>query len=105
VQSPPRLRTWVQGVQRNGDVLQGGVATLDVFDCGRGTFHVVAIGRDDESLQLKKDGNQIATTTLWSGGVWEQTVATPAARARRRCTLSLATTSLVHLATFSWTPR
>src|SRR5581483_7892165 len=32
VRPPARLRTWVQGVLPNGDVLQGGVATLDVFD-------------------------------------------------------------------------
>jgi hypothetical protein len=101
---PPRVRTWVQGVQRNGDVLQGGVATLDVFDCGRGTLHVVAIGRDNESLQLAREGNEVATTQLWPGGVWEQTLRTPAARPGSECHFSVATTSLVHLATFSWTP-
>jgi len=56
-------------------------------------------------VQLSKDGAEIATTPLWPGGVWEQTVATPATRRGGRCTFSLATTSLVHLATFSWTPR
>jgi hypothetical protein len=101
---PPRVRTWVQGVHRNGDVPQGGVATLDVFDCGRGTFRVVAVGRDDESLQLSQNGNQIATTTLWPGGVWEQTVRTPATSPGSQCQFAVATTSLVHLATFRWTP-
>jgi hypothetical protein len=101
---PPRVRTWVQGVEQNGDVPQGGVATLDVFDCGRGTLHLVAIGRDNESLQLAQDGNEVATARLWPGGVWEQTIRTPPARAGSHCHFSLATTSLVHLATFRWTP-
>src|SRR5205823_2447758 len=102
VPAPARLRTWVQGVQRNGDVLQGGVATLDVFDCGRGTLHVVAVGRDNETLRLAENGNHLTTTELWPDGVWEQTVRTPRSRAGSRCTFSLSTTSLVHLATFAW---
>jgi hypothetical protein len=104
LEQPPRVRTWVQGVERNGDVPQGGVATLDVFDCARGTLHLVAIGRDNESVQLAQNGNQIATTTLWPGGVWEQTVRTRAASPGTQCQFSVATTSLVHLATFAWTP-
>jgi hypothetical protein len=105
VQSPPRLRTWLQGVQRNGDLLQGGVATLDVFDCGRGTFHVVAIGRDNETLRLARDGTPVTSTSLWPQGVWEQSLSTPAEPPGRRCTFSLTSSSLVHLATFTWTPR
>jgi hypothetical protein len=102
VEPPLRLRTWVQGVLPNGDVLQGGVATLDVFDCGRGTFHVVAIGRDNETVKLSHGANEVATTTLWPDGVWEQTLQTPANG--HRCTFALSTTSLLHLATFAWTP-
>ena len=103
VASPPRIRTWAQGLERNGDLAQGGVATLTVYDCGRGAFHVVAIGRDNETLRLSQDGNQLTTTTLWPDGVWEQTVRTPA-RPGGRCTFSLESTSLVHLDTFEWTP-
>jgi hypothetical protein len=101
---PPRVRTWAQGLKPNGDIAEGGVATLDVFDCTRGTFHVVAIGRDNETLQLSQDGNPIAQTQLWLQGVWEHTVRTPHA-AGARCTFSLSTTSLVHLSVFSWTPN
>jgi hypothetical protein len=103
VDEPPRIRTWSQGLQANGDVPQGGVATLDVFDCGRGTFHVVAIGRDNETLRLSENGNPVATTHLWREGVWEQTIQTPAATGTR-CSFSLSTTSLVHLAAFGWSP-
>jgi hypothetical protein len=105
ISSPPRLRTWLQGVQRNGDVLQRGVATLHVFDCGRGRFHLIATGRDNESVHLSHDGNPVATQTLWPDGVWEQTIDTPASGAGRQCSFSLSTTSLVHLATFEWKPR
>jgi hypothetical protein len=35
--------------------------------------------------------------------VWEHTVQTPVARGAR-CTFSLSTTSLVHLAAFAWSP-
>lgn len=104
VRQPLQLRTWAQGLQRNGDLLQGGVATIDVFDCGRGRFHVVAIGRDNETLTLSEGGTQLTTTNLWPGGVWEQSVTTPASPAGRRCTFSLASTSLVHLSAFAWTP-
>jgi hypothetical protein len=103
-QEPLRLRTWAQGLQPNGDLLQGGVATIDVFDCGRGTFHVVAVGRDNETLTLSEGGSQLTTTNLWPEGVWEQSVTTPAAPAGARCTFSLASTSLVHLAAFEWNP-
>jgi hypothetical protein len=105
VESPLRLRTWVQGVQRNGDLLQGGVAELDVFDCGRGTFHIVAIGRDNETLRLARNGTPVTSTSLWPDGVWEQTVTTPAAPAGTQCTFTLTSSSLVHLATFEWSPR
>jgi len=101
---PPRVRTWAQGLERNGDVPQGGVATLDVFDCGRGSFHLVAVGRDEETLRLSRDGRAVARTALWPEGVWEQTVATPAAGPHARCTFTLVTSSLVHLSTFEWTP-
>jgi hypothetical protein len=104
VDSPPRIRTWAQGVRPNGDLAQGGVATLDVFDCSHGAFHIVAIGRDNETLRLAENGNPVAQTRLWPDGVWEQTVKTPAA-AGARCTFSLSTTSLVHLSSFEWTPR
>jgi hypothetical protein len=85
-------------------VPQGGVATLDVFDCGRGMLHLVAIGRDNESVQLSRDGNQLATTELWPGGVWEQTVRTRSMPPGSQCQFAVATTSLVHLDTFTWTP-
>jgi len=104
VQQPLQLRTWVQGLQPNGDLLQGGVATIEVFDCGRGTFHVVAVGRDNETLTLSQGGNQLTTTNLWPGGVWEQSVATHPLPRGTRCTFSLASTSLVHLAAFEWNP-
>jgi hypothetical protein len=103
VDAPPRIRTWAEGLQPNGDVLQGGVATLDVFDCGRGTFHLVAVGRDNETLQLSQNGDPVAKTQLWLEGVWEQTIVTPPSTGGR-CSFSLSTTSLVHLATFEWTP-
>ncbi len=103
VEAPPRIRTWAQGLEPNGDLAQGGVATLDVFDCTRGTFHVVAIGRDNETLRLSQNGNPVAQTRLWPEGVWEQTIQTPAATGAR-CTFSLSTTSLVHLSVFAWTP-
>jgi hypothetical protein len=102
--APPRVRTWAQGLKPNGDIAGGGVATLDVFDCTRGTFHVVAIGRDNETLQLAENGNPITHTQLWPEGVWELTVKTPAAK-DARCTFSLSTTSLVHLSVFAWSPR
>jgi len=105
VDGQPRLRTWVQGAQRNGDVPQGGVATLDVFDCGRGTFHVVAVGRDNETVRLSENGTQVAETQLWPQGVWEHTIDTPARPSGSRCAFSLSTTSLLHLAAFGWTPR
>lgn len=104
LRSPARLRSWLQGVEPNGDVLQGGVATLDVFDCGRGTMHLVAVGRDNESLQLSSDGAPVVTTKLWPNGVWEQSIRTPARGPLHRCSFSLSTTSLVHLATFAWKP-
>jgi hypothetical protein len=92
-------------VQRNGDLLQGGVAELDVFDCGRGTFHIVAIGRDNETLRLARNGTPVASTSLWPDGVWEQSVATAAAPPGTQCTFTLTSSSLVHLATFEWSPR
>jgi hypothetical protein len=100
---PARVRTWAQGVGPGGE-LAGGEATLDVFDCSRGTFHLVAVGQDQETLQLFEDGNPVARTRLWPGGTWEQTVATPAA-AGGRCTFAVTSSSLVRLARFAWTPR
>ena len=102
--NPPRVRTWTQGLKPNGDIAGGGVATLDIYDCTRGTFRVVAIGRDNETLQLSENGNPIAQTQLWLQGVWEHSVRTPQATGSR-CTFSLATTSLVHLSVFAWTPN
>jgi hypothetical protein len=105
VDNPARLRTWVEGTLANGDVPQGGVATLNVFDCGRGTFRVVTIGRDNETVRLSENGAQVSQTQLWPQGVWEYTITTPARPAGSRCTFTLSTTSLLHLAAFGWTPR
>jgi hypothetical protein len=102
VDRPVRLRTWAQGLKPNGDLAQGGVATLDVFDCRRGTFHIVAVGRDNETLRLSQGGAQVAETDLWPGGIWEQSIPTDGTGGR--CTFALNTTSLVHLQTFTWTP-
>jgi hypothetical protein len=104
VGAPARIRTWAQGLEPNGDLPQGGVATLDVFDCGRGAFQVVAVGRDNETLKLARDGNPVAETDLWPQGVWEQTIQTPARPRGSRCSFSLTSSSLVHLQTFRWSP-
>ena len=37
----------------NGDIGPGGTATLDVYDCGRGAFHLVAIGRDNTTADAR----------------------------------------------------
>jgi hypothetical protein len=102
VQGNPRVTTWVQGVLPNGDVADGGTATLDVYQCGPGVFRVVAVGHDDTQLTLTRDGKTVATTTLWPHGVWEQTIPTSAGPGR--CTFSLSSSSVVHLQNFSWQP-
>jgi hypothetical protein len=102
VDGDPRVRTWAQGLLPNGDIGPSGTATLEVFDCGAGTFRVVAVGRDDAKLTLAKDGTTVATYDLWPRGVWEQTVTTPPGSGR--CTFSLSSSSLVHLDDFSWNP-
>ena len=98
----PRVAAWTQGVLPNGDVGPGGTATLDVYDCGRGTFSLVAVGRDDTKLTLASNGTTVATFDLWPRGEWKQTIQTPAGS--KRCTFSLSSSSLVHLRRFTWTP-
>jgi hypothetical protein len=98
----PRVAAWTQGVLPNGDVGPGGTATLDVYDCGRGTFSLVAVGRDDTTLTLASNGTTVATFDLWPRGVWKQTIPTPPGSTR--CTFSLSSSSLVHLRRFTWTP-
>jgi hypothetical protein len=102
VDSEPRVRTWAQGLLGNGDIGPSGTATLEVFDCGAGTFRVIAVGRDDAKLTLARDGTTVATYDLWPRGVWEQAVTTPPGSGR--CTFSLSSSSLVHLDDFSRTP-
>jgi len=98
----PRVKTWAQGLLPNGDVGPGGTASLDVFDCGRGTFHLSAVGRDNTMLTLSRGSTTVATYKLWPHGVWDKTIQTPAGG--RRCTFSLSSSSLVHLDEFDWTP-
>jgi hypothetical protein len=102
VDGEPRVATWAQGLLPNGDIGPGGTATLEVFDCGRGTFRLFAIGRDDSKLTLARDGTTVATYDIWPRGAWEQRIATDAGGGR--CTFALSSTSLVHLDEFSWTP-
>ena len=102
VVEPPRVTTWEQGVLPSGDIGPGGTATLDVYDCGRGAFRLVAIGRANTTLSLARDGTTVATTDLWPHGVWSQTLETSAGDGR--CTFSLSSSSLVHLQQFEWTP-
>jgi hypothetical protein len=97
---PATVVTWTQGLQPNGDITGEGQASLDVFDCGRGRFHVVAIGRDNAKLTLAQDGTAVATADLWPHGVWERTLETTGSHGR--CTFSLSASSLVHLSEFSW---
>ena len=86
----------------NGDVAPGGTASLEVFDCRRGALNVVAVGRDNTTLTLARDGATVATSDLWPRGVWQQTV--PTANGSRHCAFTLSSTSLVHLERFDWVP-
>ena len=97
VLDPPRVATWEQGVLPSGDIGPGGTATLDVYNCRSGAFHLVAIGRDNTRLTLARDGTTVSTTDLWPRGVWSadhsrRRPATAAARSRSRparsCTCS-----------------
>ena len=97
------MLTWTQGVKPNGDIDDDGVATIDVFNCRRGRFRIVAVGRDNAKLTLTQDGAAVTSTELWPHGVWEHTLET--GDGAGRCTVSLATTSLVHLSEFNWRPR
>jgi hypothetical protein len=98
----PRVTTWKQGVLPNGDIGPGGTATLDVYDCRRGAFRLVAVGRDNTKLTLSRDGTTVSSTALWPRGVWTQTLETSAGDGR--CTFTLSSTSLVHLEQLEWMP-
>ena len=73
----------------SGDIGPGGTATLDVYNCGRGAFRLVAIGRDNTKLTLARDGTTVATTDLWPRGVWSQTIPTTSAGDRSLHVLAL----------------
>jgi hypothetical protein len=96
----PVVASWTQGLRPNGDLAPGATATLTVFDCGHGSFHVVATGQRNANLTLARNGSTVARFRLRPGEILDETV--PTEDGSTRCVLSLTSSSLVRVAELGW---
>jgi hypothetical protein len=96
----PAVSTWTQGLRPSGVLAPGETATVTVFDCATGSFHVAVVGRERAAVRLARDGATVARRLLGPREAWARTVPTTARGGR--CVLSLTSTSPVRVADLSW---
>jgi hypothetical protein len=97
----PRLDTSVEGMQPNGDVYSR--AVLTVYDCGAGTFDVVAFAKEDnEQLTVLRDGRVAAAARLQAGESRRVQLRTPPRRRPHTCRFELVGSGTIGTTRFRW---
>ena len=86
VEGPPRLSTWSEGVQSNGDLL--GTARITVFDCSDGRLELTLLGKQGLPVRFSIDGKPAGQVTTAPGGVWNGFIPAPA-DAAEKCEFAL----------------
>ena len=99
LEQPLRLRSWISGLEPNGDI--SGEARLVAYDCKSGTFSVTLLIKQAETVDISIDGNPVRHLEFPGPTTWHGDLPVPE-RAGGTCTLTVKPTGLVGTTVFEF---
>jgi hypothetical protein len=99
LEQPLRLRTWISGLEPNGDI--SGEARLVAYNCKSGTFSVTLLIKQAEIVDISIDGNPVRHLEFPGPTTWHGDLPAPE-RAGRTCTLTVKPTGLAGTTVFEF---
>jgi hypothetical protein len=99
LEQPLRLRSWISGLEPNGDI--SGEARLVAFNCKSGTFSVTLLIKQAETVDISIDGKPVRHLEFPGPTTWHGDLPVPE-RAGGTCTLSVKPTGLAGTTVFEF---
>ena len=99
LEQPLRLRTWISGLEPNGDI--SGEARLVAYNCKSGTFSVTLLIKQAEVVDISIDGNPVRHLEFPGPTTWHGDLPVPE-RAGGTCTLTVKPTGLAGTTVFEF---
>ena len=99
LEQPLRLRTWISGLEPNGDI--SGEARLVAYNCKSGTFSVTLLIKQAEIVDISIDGNPVRHLEFPGPTTWHGDLPVPE-RAGGTCTLTVKPTGLAGTTVFEF---
>jgi hypothetical protein len=99
LEQPLRLRSWISGLEPNGDI--SGEARLVAYNCKSGTFSVTLLIKQAETVDISIDGNPVRHLEFPGPTTWHGDLTVPE-RAGGTCTLTVKPTGLAGTTVFEF---
>ena len=99
LEQPLRLRSWISGLEPNGDI--SGEARLVAYNCKSGTFSVTLLIKQAETVDISIDGNPVRHLEFPGPTTWHGDLPVPE-RAGGTCTLTVKPTGLAGTTVFEF---
>jgi hypothetical protein len=99
VAQPLRVRSWIAGLQPNGDI--AGEGRLVAYDCKSGTFSVTLLIKQPEKVDIRIDDKLVRHLEFTVPQTWHGDLAVPE-RTGGTCTLSIIPTGLTGTTVFEF---
>jgi hypothetical protein len=99
LEQPLRLRSWISGLEPNGDI--SGEGRLVAFNCKSGTFSVTLLIKQAEAVDISIDGKPVRHLEFPGPTTWHGDLPVPE-RAGGTCTLSVKPTGLAGTTVFEF---
>jgi hypothetical protein len=96
---PLRLRSWISGLEPNGDI--AGEAKLVAYDCKAGTFSVTLLIKEAQAVDVALDGTPIRHLVFPGPTTWQRDIPI-SGRPGKTCTLSIKPTGLAGATVFEF---
>ena len=93
LQSPPRVDTWIHGLDPNGDLRRP--VTLTIYSCVRGRLELTLLGKQGTPIEVRVDGALVRRIEAVPGSVWNGAVPVVPRGGRRLCLVELRSAGLV----------
>jgi hypothetical protein len=99
LEQPLRLRTWISGLEPNGDI--AGEAKLVAYNCKGGTYSVTLLIKQAEAVDISIDGRPVRHLEFPGPTTWHGDLPVPE-RSGGTCTLSIKPTGLTGTTVFEF---
>ena len=99
LEQPLRLRSWISGLEPNGDI--SGEARLVAYNCKSGTFSVTLLIKQAENVDISIDGKPVHHLEFPGPTTWHGDLPVPE-RAGGTCTLTVKPTGLAGTTVFEF---